>query len=116
MARFSSIDGYRNVINSSDRLYGQSSTPKCLHQQGSITARLIYIQRKVKPTNGKENVMIHKYQVYIFPKGKQSKIYMTKFALAGSQRRLSMITQITEGARMVFLVINSIDTWENTKC
>ena len=41
--------------------------------------------------------MIHKYQVYISPKGKQSKIYMTKFVLAGSQRRWSMITQIIEG-------------------
>ena len=41
--------------------------------------------------------MIHKYHVYIFPKGKQSKIHMTKFVLARSQRRLSMITQIIEG-------------------
>ena len=41
--------------------------------------------------------MIHKYQVYIFPRGKQSKLYMTKFALAGSQGRLSMITQVIEG-------------------
>ena len=64
-----------------NNLYVQNSTPKCLHKQGIITARIIYIQRKVKQTNGKENVMIHKYQVYIFPKGKQSKIYMTKFVL-----------------------------------
>src|ERR1041385_2412286 len=90
------------VLVRSNRLFGQSCTLKCLHQQGIITARIIYIQRKVKQTNGKENVMIHKYQAYIFPKGKQSKMYMTKFVLAGSQGMLSMITQIIEGQRWYF--------------
>ena len=51
----------------------------------------------IKQTNGRDNAMIHRYQVYNFPKGKLSKIYMTKFVLAGSQLRWSMITKIIEG-------------------
>src|SRR5438067_1709088 len=62
----------KKVIHDSNRWYGQGSTPKCLHKQGIITAQISYITRKVEQTNGRENVMIHKYQVYIFPKGKRS--------------------------------------------
>src|SRR3954463_13879940 len=100
---FSSIGGHRKVINNRNRLYGQGSTPKCLHKQGIITAQTTYLGRKIKQTTGKEDMiirsnrpmeekrgclieqtnvreeaMIHKYHVYIFPKGKQSTICIIK--------------------------------------
>src|ERR1041385_1371309 len=78
LAKFSSIGGSQKVIHDSNRLYRQSSTTKCLHKQGIITAQIGHITRKVKQTNGRENVMIHKYEVYIFPKGKQRTIHTTK--------------------------------------
>src|SRR3954463_9139988 len=36
------------VINNCSRLYGQGSTPKCLHKQTIITAQISYITRKIK--------------------------------------------------------------------
>src|SRR3954465_2941967 len=83
LEKFLSIGGHRKVINNHNRLYGQSSTPKCFHKQGIITAQTSYLRRKIKRTNGivymiirsnkpmkRKNVMIHKYHVFIFPMGK----------------------------------------------
>src|SRR3954468_24519659 len=56
------------IINNRNRLYGQGSTPKCLHKQTIITAQISYITRQIKQTNGGEKVMIHKYQGYTFPR------------------------------------------------
>ena len=66
MAEFLSIEGQRNVINNRDSLYEQGSTPKCLHKLTIITAQISYITRKIKQTNGREKVMIHKYQCIPF--------------------------------------------------
>ena len=57
-------------------------------------------------------MMILKYHVYIFPKGKQSTIYMTQFVLAGSQRMFVDDNTNHRGARMVFLVLSPINTWK----
>ena len=60
--------------------------------------------------------MIHKYQVYIFPKGKQSKIHMTKFVLACRESKKVVDDHTNhQGASMVFLVMNSIDTWKSPR-
>jgi hypothetical protein len=96
-------------------LYGQSSTPEGLHQQGIITARIIYIQRKVNQTNGKENVLINKYQVYIFPEGKKSKIY-DQVCIGRESKDVVDDNTNHRGARMVFLTMNSINTWGKIKC
>ena len=56
--------------------------------------------------------MIHKYQVYTFPMEKQSKIYMSKFVLAGSQRMFVDDHINHRGARMVFLLMSPINTWK----
>ena len=66
MARFWSIGGHRKGINNCNRLYGQGSTPKCLHKQTIITAQISYITRKIKETNGREKVMIDKDQCIPF--------------------------------------------------
>ena len=57
--------------------------------------------------------MIHKYQVYTFPKGTKSKIYITKFVLKGSQQMFVNDNTNHRGASMVFLVMNSIHTWKS---
>ena len=94
----SSIGGHQKFINNSNRLYGQGSTPKCLHKQAIITAQISFNTRKIKQTNGGEKAMIHKYQVYTFPRESISRhSWPSLYWHVGSQRELSMITQIIEG-------------------
>src|SRR3954470_4688781 len=60
--------------------------------------------------------MIHKYQVYNLPKGKHIKTYMTKFVLACRESKKVVDDHTNHrGASMVFLVMNSIDTWKSSR-
>ena len=68
---------------------------RCLPKQGGITAQLSQITRKVKQSNGKENVFKHIFQGYILPKDKQSKISMTGYYVENSLGRGEKFHDIT---------------------
>ena len=89
LAKFLTIGGHRKVINNRNWLYRQGSTMRCLHKQGIIAAQIIYITRKIKQTNGKEDVVVWSNRpmegekwwytsitCICFPREKQSKIYL----------------------------------------
>ena len=117
MARFSSIGGYRKVTNNSNKLYGQGGTPKCLHKQTIINAQISHITRKIKQTNGGAKGDDTQVSGVYLSKGRHIKTYMTKFVLACRESREVVDDKTNHReARMVFLVMNSIDTWENSKC
>ena len=83
-AKFSSIGGYRNVINHRNRvslseLYTEVFTYAvnyyCLdhidHKKGSNNQWKVKYDYHIKQNNGKENVFKHIIQGYILPKDKQ---------------------------------------------
>ena len=97
------------------RGYWRGSTSRCLHKQEIITAQTSYITRKIKQTNGRENVMIHKYQCIPF-QGKHIKTYLTKFVLACRESKKVLDDHTNHrGASVVFLAMNLIDTWKSPK-
>ena len=60
--------------------------------------------------------MIHKYQVYNFPRGKRSTIYLTRFVLACRESKKVVDDHTNHrGASMVFLIMNSIVTWKSPR-
>ena len=117
IGKFLSVGGHQKVINNCNRLYEQSSTPKCLHKQGIITAQISYITRNIKQTNGRKKVMIHKYQVHTFPSENISRhTWPSLYWHAGSQWKLSMITQIIEGqvrhfSSWIQLTLGKVQGW-----
>ena len=97
------------------QLVRSSSTLKCLHKQTIITAQISYIKRKIKQTIGREKVMTHKYQCIPF-QGKAYEDIHDQVCIGRESKEVVNDNTNHQGERMVFLVINSIDTWEKTKC
>ena len=70
----------------------------------------------IKQTNGRDNAMIHRYQVYIFPKVKTTQDILGPVVIGRESTEAVDDNTNQRGARMVFPVMNSIDTWEKSKC